>query len=158
MAQAADLNAKVIGATMDLAATQGWRRLSLAEIAKEAGVSLAELRGAYPSKAHILSALTKHIDRQVLAGKAEASPDDPARDRLFDVLMRRFDALTPYRDGLAAILRDNSRDPLAVICGAERLVRSMTWMLEAAGLSSAGSIGRLRARALATAFASTIPV
>src|SRR5579883_1152010 len=131
---------RVIEAALELAAERGWRHVSLAEIAGAAKLPLAELYALYPSKAAILAAFVRRIDGEVL-GEGEAEGDSP-RDRLFDVVMRRFEALKPHRAGVEAILHDAGRDPLALLCGGPRLLRSMAWMLEAAGLPSHGLGGR----------------
>lgn len=133
-----------IDAALRFAAEGRWRDLTLAEIAEAAGLSLADLHRIYPSKTAILRAYQARVDREVLAEEAGFEADDPVRDRLFDVLMRRFDALKPHRAGLAVVLQDQLRDPLAALCLMPRLRRSMTAMLEAGGLSAAGCRGRLR--------------
>src|SRR3546814_9340121 len=76
---------------------------------------------------------------------AEASEplDTPGRYRLFDMLMRRLDALQPYKEALGIILQDQLRDPLGACCGLGRLARSMAVTLEAAGFSNTGCRGVL---------------
>lgn len=141
-------------AVMDLAASHGWRRASLSDIAGAAGLSLAGLQAKYSSKAAILSGFADHIDAKVLDGRSD--DDGSARDRLFDVLMRRFDALNPYKDGLAVLVKEAGGDGLAgVICGGRRLMRSMAWMLESAGIGSAGLAGKLRTKGLAAVYGGT---
>ena len=141
---------RIIDAALTLAAARGWRRTGLSDIAAEAGVTLAELRGAFSSKASILNGFVRRTDNQVLAmGMAEGSS---ARDRLFDLLMRRFDVLHPYRDAVSAIVRDSVSDPLAPLCHGPRLICSMAWMLEAAGLNSAGPGGMIRTKGLALVY------
>ena len=39
----------------------------------------------------------------MLDGTSDELADEPARERLFDVYMRRLDALTPYKDALKRI-------------------------------------------------------
>ncbi|MEX2201327.1 MAG: TetR family transcriptional regulator, partial [Dongiaceae bacterium] len=73
----------------------------------------------------------------------------PARDRLFEVLMRRFDALDRWRPGIAAVLEAQRRDPVAMLGGAAGLACSMASALETAGFDSSGLRGLLRAQALA---------
>jgi hypothetical protein len=69
-----------------------------------------------------------------------------ARDRLFDVLMRRLDAMQPNRAGILRFLRDMRRDPsLAALLGPQ-LSLSMRWMLDAAEIG--GEACRRRALAL----------
>jgi AcrR family transcriptional regulator len=145
-----------IAAAFKMAAERGWQSIALADIAEAAGMSLAELHGLYPSKQAILAALSRDIDRQVVAEAANAGDEESARDRLFDVIMRRFDALSPHRDGVAAICRDIGRDPLAALCGADQLMRSMALMLETAGISSSGLLGLVRTKGLAAIYLATI--
>jgi hypothetical protein len=66
--------------------------------------------------------------------------------------MRRFDALERWRPGIAAVLKDQSRDPVALLGGGAGLVCSMASALETAGLDSSGFRGLLRAKALAAAW------
>lgn len=154
-AKPADLPGRVFEAALKLAAERGWSAIALADIAAAAELSLADLYAAYPSKSAILEALSRDVDRQVLAG-AEIEATETPRDRLFDVLMKRFDVLAAHRDGLAAIARDARRDPVMVLCGAGQLLRSMAAMLEAAGISSAGLAGALRTKGLAGIYLATL--
>jgi AcrR family transcriptional regulator len=154
-AKPADLPRRVFEAAMRLAAERGWSAVALADIAAAAGLSLADLYAAYPSKTAILGALSRDVDRQVLAGVDAATTETP-RDRLFDVLMKRFDALAGYREGLAAVARDGRRDPTIMLCGAAQLLRSMAAMLEAAGISAAGVGGALKAKGLAAIYLATL--
>lgn len=142
----------IIEATLRLAASRGWRSIALAEIAAASEVSMATLYARFPSKAAILSGFMRHIDRQVLADcQVEVIPDETARDRLFDVMMRRFDALRPFKDGIAAMVAEPDRSPEMLLTGLGSLRRSMAWMLEAAHISSDGLLGRARVKALAGA-------
>jgi AcrR family transcriptional regulator len=151
----ADLPKRIIDAALRLAVERGWSKIALADIAAGAKLSLADLYAAYPSKTAILAALSREVDGQVLAG-VELEPTDTPRDRLFDVLMKRFDALAPYRDGLAAVARDARRDPAIMLCSSGQLLRSMAAMLEAAGISSSGLAGALRTKGLAAIYLATM--
>lgn len=150
-------DARFFATVMELAAHQGWRRLNLVDIAEAAGLSLAELHQRFGGKQAILAGFVDHIDETVLA--AVDSPPDvslSARDRLFDVLMRRFDALLPYRDGLKRIAREGGGGDLVdLLYGAQRLTRSMAWMLEAVGIATSGVIGSIRVKGLAAIYAAT---
>ena len=66
-------------------------------------MTLAEFRDLFPSKGAILGAFSRMIDRQVLEGTSDDLAGEPARERLFDVFMRRIDALTPYKAALRRI-------------------------------------------------------
>jgi AcrR family transcriptional regulator len=145
---------RMVDAALRLWARQGWQRTGMAEIAAEAGLSLAEAYAACPSKLGLLAAFHRRLDQAVLSGGAvEAS--EPARDRLFDVLMRRFDALQPHRAAVQAMVRGGLGDP-ALLLGLPALLGSMAWMLEAAGISNAGWRGRARSHLLAGLYLSVL--
>lgn len=152
-----DPRRRVIDAAFDLAREHGWRDLSLAEIAEAAGLPLSEVYPLFPSKQAILDGFTREVDAAMLAEEGEGL-DTPARDRLFDMVMRRFDALQPYKEALGVILQDQLRDPLAACCGLGRLARSMAATLEAAGFSTTGCRGALRVKGLSAIYLSTVRV
>ncbi len=121
----------ILGYAMDLAAERGWRRTGLAEVAKRSGLPLAEVHQRFPTRVALLVGIAKQANNAALAGQP---PDESesARDRVFDVMMRRFDALSPYRSGLAAVMRDLPREPLTALAFSTTYARSMAWMLRAA--------------------------
>ncbi len=154
-----DIPERVISAALDLAAGEGWRSVSMAAIAAKAGLTLAQVHGAFPSKAAIVEGFFGRIDAQVLAGgEGDEDAGGSTRDRLFDVLMRRFDALNPHKAAVAAIIRDSVADPPALMAGAPRFLHSMAWMVEAAGLSSAGLAGAVRTEGLALVYLNALRV
>src|SRR5271170_1278730 len=87
---------RLVDAALALAARQGWRRTGLAEIATEAGLKLHEAYAIHRSKGAILRAFTRRIDAEVLSGAGEAAAEESRRERLFDTLMRRYEAMKPY--------------------------------------------------------------
>jgi AcrR family transcriptional regulator len=144
----ADPAARILEAALALAAREGsWRRLSLAAIAAEAGLPLLDVYAIYRSKAEILEAFQRRVDREVLAS-IEPDPGERPRDLLFDAIMRRFDTLRPHKDAVRAITRDAAGDPVTALGSAPAFAASMGWMLETAGVASAGWRGALRVHAL----------
>lgn len=157
MAKKPDLAARIVDAALTLAARQAWRSVSLAAIADEAGITVLQLYAVYRSKPAILEAFHRRVDAAVLAS-AEAANDERPRDRLFDVVMRRFDALSSHKEAVAAIARDTAYDPLAALCGMPALLNSMSWMLETAGVSASGWAGRARVKLLLGIYLSVLRV
>jgi len=147
---------RLIDAALALAERQGWRRTGFAEIAAEAGLSLAEAYTLHRGKGAILRAFQRRIDQAALAGIGHQS-GDRARERLFDLLMRRFEALKPHRVAVRAILRDSVGHPAAIF-GIAGVERSMRWMLEGAGISTGGCAGRLLVHLTTTLYLSVLRV
>ncbi len=145
----AGAEAHVLAVALDLIADGGWRKLTLEAVARKAGVAPARVRALFPGREAVLEAFFLEIDRRAAAeGTYAADDSSPVRDRLFDLLMRRFDALAPRRRAIKALIKDLPLEPETAAWCALRLARSLAWTLEAAGLSASGVSGRVRANGL----------
>lgn len=147
---------KIVAAFLKLLAERRFEAIGFSTIAREAGVSLAVLRGEFASTLAILAAHMKATDRAVLAADSGEMDDEPARDRLADVLMRRLEILGPHRDAVRSLMRSARRDPPLAFALNGLAVRSQRWMLTAAGIGSSGPLGLLRAQGLALLLASVL--
>ena len=143
-----DIKAIVIRAAMSLAAGQGWETVTLRGVAEEAGISMAVLHADFEDKIDILVTLGRSIDKIVLENAEKPDENSSARDRLFDVLMDRYEALGEYREGLCAVLDSFKCDPKQAVISLPHLCRSMTWMLEAAGIETNGIKGAVKVAGL----------
>lgn len=148
----ADTRSAIVEAMMRLAAERRFEEISIRDIVAEAGLSLADFRDAFPSKGAALGGFSRQIDRAVLTVPLGELSSSSARDRLFDVLMRRLDALAPYRDALRNIFAWLRRDPSALLAMNQLTVNSMRFMLEAAEIDSDGPTGALKLQGLALAW------
>src|SRR5262245_13344493 len=149
---------KAISALMTLLATHRFEDIGLAEVAGQAGIKLSQLRAEFGSTLAIIAAHTKEIDRLVLAGTDAMMEDEPPRERLFDVLMRRLDALAPYKEAVRSLLLSARRNPGLAIALNAMSMRSQHWMLEAAGINASGRRGALRAQGAVLMFARVLSV
>ena len=147
---------RIITAFMTLLADKPIEQIGFAEIAEGAGVSLAELRNAFGSTVAILAAHMKEVDRAVLAGGDADMGEEPPRERLFDVLMRRIEILAPHKAAVRSLIRSASFNPGLALALNGLSVRSQQWMLAAADISSSGPRGMVRAQGMALLFASVL--
>lgn len=154
--QQSSIKTAIIQAALDCAATKGWAATSLNDIADAADIELHELCAEFADKSDILSELGRMIDRQVLENIGKAETDMPPRDRLFDIMMERFDVLNDYRDGLCAVLDSFRLDPKQAVIGLPHLGRSMNWMLEAAQIDTSGIKGAARVFGLTAIYLDTL--
>ena len=137
---------KIIAAFLGLLAEKPIERIGFADVAGRAEVSLATLRGEFASLLAIYAAHVREIDRKVLAGGEAEMAEEPPRERLFDVLMRRLEALAPHKEAIRSLLRSVRRNPGLAFALNGLAVRSQQWMLTAAGIGAAGPRGMLRAQ------------
>lgn len=135
-------------ALLHLVATQGWRDLSLAEIAAQAGLDMAAAHAIYPTKTAILLGLARAADEGILGSLTSDPLDGSAKDRLFDLLMRRFDLLQQNRDAYLTLLHELPRTPFEAACLTKQLRRSLSLTLETAGISTSGIKGLVRLQGL----------
>jgi AcrR family transcriptional regulator len=153
-----DSRSRIVDALMALAAELSFEEISISAICAEAGVSLADFRDSFPSKGAVLAGFSKRIDRIVLQAPDNELANEDAKERLFDVLMRRLDAMKPYREGLREISRWLRREPLSALAVNQVVVNSMRFMLEAAGIESEGGAGALKLQGLALAWGRIVDV
>lgn len=138
-----------LDAFLGLIAERGFAAVTLRDVAQAANLGLADLYRLYPDKTALVAAFVARVDAEVLSGTPRQSdPEETARDRLFDTMMRRYDALRPHRAALRAIGGAFRRDPLLMLGLGQALRRSMAAMLEAAGVPSDGFSGALRQNGL----------
>lgn len=147
---------RALDAALRLAASRKWAEIALPEIAAEAGLSLGEMLRVAPSKAALLAAFGRRIDAAMFARKIES--EGTVKDKLFDLIMRRFDALAPYKAALKSILADLPREPASALCALPGLMRAMRWTAEAAGIKTTGPLAPLKINALAVTYLITLRV
>jgi ubiquinone biosynthesis protein COQ9 len=143
----------LIAAAFQIAAESGWRAVSVAAAARAASLPLARARERFPGRLAILMRFGRMADQAALA---EMPPEGPVRDRLFDLLMRRIDALQAQRAGVLALLRALPAEPPIALLLALATRRSMRWMLHAAGIATSGVRGELRVKGLVAVWLWTI--
>ena len=117
---------RIIAAFMTLLAEKSIEQIGLAEIAgarRHLARRIARRCSVPSSRSY--AAHMKEIDRQVLAGIDPDMAEEPPRERLFDVLMRRIEALAPHKDAVRSLVRSAARNPgLASRSTAWRCARS----------------------------------
>ncbi len=148
----------IIDALLTLAGEQRWEAISLEDLAVRAGVSLAQLRNAYDGRLAVIADFARRTDQAVLAGIDPDMAGEPARERLFDVLFARLEALAPNRQAIAGLGQAARRDPLLALELDRIIVVAMGWMLTGAGISATGPGGLVRAQGLALVWARVLRI
>lgn len=147
----------LIKAALHCAAEKGWARTTLRDIAAAADVKLHVLCAHFDDKNDILAAYSRMIDARLLEELGDIVDNSlPPRDRLFDIMMERYDLLNEQREGLIAVLRSYKCDPKQALFGLPAVGKSMCWMLEAAGLDTSGLGGAAKIIGLGAVHADTL--
>ncbi len=154
-----DVRGKIVDSLMKLAGERQFEDLSIRDICAEAGVTLADFRDSFPSKGAVLAGFSRRIDRAVLTQSGEELADENPRERLFDVLMRRLEAMALYREGLKETNAWLRREPSAMLAMNQVVTGSMRFMLEAAGIElEDGAAGAIKLQGLTLAWARIVAV
>jgi hypothetical protein len=148
-----EFDSSLVAAAFALGAKAGWGKVSPAAAARHAGLDLAQARSRFTCTASILKKFGQMADEAALTG---ALTEGTVRDRLFDILLRRFDFLQMHRAGVLALMKFLPACPPLALCLAELNVVSMGWLLEGAGVASTGLRGALAKRGLLVVWAYSI--
>ncbi|WP_395644911.1 hypothetical protein [Terricaulis sp.] len=133
-------------AALSLAARMPWNTVTLAKLADESARPLTEFYGA--SLGEAVDCVEEAFDRAVADNVAALDPAQSVRDRLFDLIMKRFEAMEPHRIAVIAMEYGVDRDPILLAAAHQRHVRCARWVLAVAGLEADGMTGQARAQGL----------
>jgi AcrR family transcriptional regulator len=134
---------------LEIIAETGWRGFSFGDLAERAELSMGELRKTFSGRAALLDALNQRLDQAMLAVDAEDMQGLPPKDRVFELIMSRLEAMAPFRAGLCRLMRDARCDLELLAMTACRIDRSLAWLQDAASLDGArdrSPLGLIRRR------------
>ncbi len=138
----------LLNAAMTVLARDGWRGATLRAVAEAAPCPLAEIVSRYGDFYGLLDAISEQATLTALKEADAAGGSQAIRDRLFEVLMARLDALQEHRPGIKALLPEQARDPLLAAWFAVKAPRQMARIAAAAGVRTHGLRGLLRVQGL----------
>ncbi|MEX0745897.1 MAG: hypothetical protein WD118_09885 [Phycisphaeraceae bacterium] len=150
--------AKAVRAALALAQHRKWGDIALADIAQAAGLSLSDLRHEFSCKSDILRAFQAEVDAEVLAKSKAAPAGQNPRDRLFEIVMTRFEVLAPYKPALKRISDYLCCHPGEGALLACSTLASQYWMLAGAGIKLDGPGAALRVAGLTAVYAKVFQV
>lgn len=149
---------QILSAALVLIADKPWRSVSMEMIGEASGANLTTVYKHYPTKLHLVSGFIERINKGLLAGYDFNDRGEPQRDRLVDVLMRRFELLNRNKAAVRSIIKNTAFDPYSTLCLIPSFSKAMAWSLEAAGLNSSGFVGLIRIKVLSIIYLSTMRI
>ena len=149
MTKNASQSRKIQDSHIALGEKKSVRQIDSVMISEQSGVAIGEITSIYDSVEDIFwDVVSGHKD-----GSLERDDgDDSVHDKLFDLLMRRFEALHAVKQSLQNLSRDFDEKDFQALFVKEKVVRNMGWVLASAGVSTSGLEGEARKRALAWVF------
>lgn len=142
----------LLEAAWRLVGERGWRGWSGVALARATGEPLAAVYALFPSRRHLVVALGRRLDGAMLDLPLGELDGMSVRERLFELLMRRFEAMRPFRAGLRAAGREAVFDPCLLLTAVSNLERAADWLLDASGAGLDGVRARIARRALQLAY------
>lgn len=133
-------------AALSLAGSGPWREVTLIRLADAAARPVADFYGA--SLWEAVDCVEEAFDRAIADNLDQLDPKQSVRDRLFELIMRRFEAMEPHRDAVLGMEQGLDRDPTLMASAHQRHVRCARWVLAIAGLEADGMTGQARAQGL----------
>jgi len=133
-------------AALSLAASGTWRDVTLAKLAHASTRPVSDFYGA--SLGEAADCVEEAFDRAIADNMDQLDPSQSVRDRLFELIMRRFEAMEPHRKAVLAMEQGVDRDPTLLAVAHQRHVRCARWVLALAGLEADGMTGQARAQGL----------
>jgi len=130
----------IVAASLVRADREGWQNLRLHDVADDLGIPLAALRATFRDQDAIADAWFRTALDAMLGPFEKSFSDLPAKERLYIVIMRWFDALADHRPATVEMIRTklypaHPHHWAPLVFNLSRLVQ---WVREAARLDAQG--------------------
>ena len=153
-----EVRERIVEAAFRLAVEKPWPEVTLAAIAESAGLSLAELAQHVSGKPDILDAFARGMDGKLLSSLTDDPVEGDGHDRLFDIMLRRFELLAPYKAAIANIAKAPADGPAEWLNLLASALVTQGWMLAAADIRLSGVKGDVAKLGLAKIQADTLRI
>jgi len=108
----------------------GWEEFSMERFASENNYKTSEIKNLISNKNDLLIEFSKMIDEKVeLNIDIEEFENSDVKDNIFELIMMRFDALTPFKGGLKKIIYE-IKSPIILKEISQKILVSMDFYLE----------------------------
>lgn len=149
---------RILDEAVALAEEVGWNAVRLREVAERLDIPLAEILTHYRDLDAVADAWFERAWQAMLAPPPDGFSALPARERLYQVLMRWFDALAAHRRVTGQMLRTKlyPSHPHHWVPLVFNLSRSIHWLREAALLDATGAQRQMEEVGLSALFLATL--
>jgi hypothetical protein len=143
----------LLEAALHIVERDGWRGYGPLKLARETGAGLAEIVTQLGDRGEIFAAMGRRADMAMIDVDVAELAEMSAKERVFELFMRRFESLRPARPALRRLRGEAA--PEVWLQGLGNLRRAMKLVVEASGLDADGPRRTLIGVALANAYLRT---
>ena len=121
---------KIIEESFFLIDKIGWEEFSIERFAEENKYKISEVKNFIGNKNDLLIEFSKMIDEKVESNiDIEEFKNSDVKDNIFELIMMRFDAMTPFKGGLKKIINE-IKSPIILKEISQNILVSMDFYLE----------------------------
>lgn len=132
-----ELEHRICEAALALFAQKPWADVTLDSIAQRAKTPLPTLSRRFASVTDLIPAIVRMIDTRLRESRPRFSKNESPNDRLFDVLMSRFEIMNNHRAGILALAEICRHEPVPAYAMYRAQIDSVNVMLDLAQLKAA---------------------
>ena len=108
----------------------GWEEFSIEKFAEKYKYKISEVKNLIGNKNDLLIEFSKMIDEKVESNiDLEEFENSNVKDNIFELIMMRFDAMTPFKSGLKKIIKE-IKNPIILKDISQNILASMDFYLE----------------------------
>ena len=121
---------KIIEESFLLIEKNGWEEFSIDKFAVANKYKITEVKNLIDNKNDLLIEFSKMIDEKVESNiDVEEFENSNVKDNIFELIMMRFDAMTPFKGGLIKIINE-IKNPIILKEISHNILASMDFYLE----------------------------
>jgi hypothetical protein len=147
-----DLQQKAINAALEIIGSQGFSALNFDSLAENLKCEKAELEALFIDPVDIVNSYFHHVNLRLCKDFRSPEPNLDVRERLFDIMMARFDILNDNRQAVINISKECCANPQIMFSCLPSLYQAMSFMLDYAQVPTKGCRGALKTFALGSIY------
>ena len=116
---------------------KGWNDFSLEKLAKEELIKIEDLKSFFKDETNLIESFSEMIDEQVIKEvDLKEFNQNPVKDNIFELIMIRFEKLSPYKKSLDILLKQVRSKPKTLKKLAKKIFNSLDLFLEISNAKS----------------------
>lgn len=140
--EAKEIRSKIIETALEILIQTPWDMLTMEALAEKMTITPVQLYHIFSTRCELLKGIVQFIDDKMMALYQEGQGDLPLQEKLFDIIMCRFEVMETYKKSLKNIVFAIWRDPLSFPGGILSGLHSMTLILEVVDVPVQGIKGK----------------